>query len=152
MLRRRWAGAQAGILRRLRASVSLEWAGRTLRAVTSVARESHHRLLSSVVARPTLMCLAVSQLHISQLAGSLILWTRAWTILPPAVVYGGAITSHSPLSSARRSPTRSSSGRILLSAEDFCSRFLDWRGLAPGELSRVNSVAQSEESKAANPS
>jgi hypothetical protein len=42
------------------------------------------------------MCLAASQPHISQLAGSLILWTRAWTVLPPAVVYGGAITSHSP--------------------------------------------------------
>src|SRR5215468_3061893 len=99
------------------------------------------------------MCLAASQLRISQLAGSLILWTRAWTILPPAVLYGGAITSHSPLSSARRSPTRSSIGRILLSAADFCSRFLELRGVAaPGEISRVNSVAQLGQSEVPNPS
>jgi len=52
------------------------------------------------------MRLTASQLRISQLAGSLIIWTRAWTILPPAVVYGGAMTSHSPTSSARWSPTR----------------------------------------------
>ena len=32
----------------------------------------------------------------------LILWTRAWTILPPAVLYGGAITSHSRVSSVMR--------------------------------------------------
>src|SRR5262249_12857331 len=104
----------------------------------------HHRLLSSVVARPTLMCLAASQLHISQLAGSLILWTRAWTILPPAVVYGGAVTFHSPLSSVRRSPAPRFTGPIFLSGGDFCSRFLGRRGLAPGETSRVNSVVRSE--------
>jgi len=110
-------------------------------------------LSSSPVVRLTPMCLAASQLHISQLAGSLILWTRACTTLPSAVLYGGAITSHSPLSSGRRSPTRRSIGRILLSAADFGSRFLEGRGLAgSGEMSQVNSVAQSGQSQVANPS
>ena len=54
---------------------------------------------------PTLMRLEASQLRISQLAGSLILWTRAWTILPSAVLYGCLMTSHSPVSSVMRSPT-----------------------------------------------
>src|SRR5262245_17250104 len=35
------------------------------------------------------MCLAAPQVHISQLAGSLILWTRAWTILPPPCCTAG---------------------------------------------------------------
>jgi len=59
-------------------------------------------LPSSAVVRFTLMRLDSSQLRISQLAGSFILWTRAWTILPPAVLYGGAITSHSRVSSVMR--------------------------------------------------
>jgi hypothetical protein len=104
----------------------------------------HHRVPSPALARTTLIRLRASQLRISQLAGSLILWTRAWTILPPAVLYGGAMTSHSPVSLARRSPTRSSIGRILLSAAD-CSRFLEERG-------RVNSVPQSKQPQVPNTS
>jgi len=46
-----------------------------------------------------------------QLAGWSILWTRACTILPPAVLYGGAMTSRSPVSSAsRRRPEAPSGG------------------------------------------
>src|SRR6266566_6855463 len=37
-----------------------------------------------------------------KLSGWSILWKRAWTILPPAVLYGGAITSHSRVSSVMR--------------------------------------------------
>ena len=77
----------------------------TVRRSRGSSTRSHHPLSSSVVARPTLMRLEASQFRISQLSGSLILWTRAWTILPPAVVYGWPMTSHSPLSSVRRSPT-----------------------------------------------
>ncbi|HKW46660.1 MAG TPA: hypothetical protein VJN70_04415, partial [Gemmatimonadaceae bacterium] len=69
------------------------------------ASESHHRLPSSVVVRFTLTRLEASQLRISQLAGSPILWTRACTILPAIVLYGEAMTSQSLVSSARRSPT-----------------------------------------------
>src|SRR2546425_1812701 len=36
------------------------------------------------------------------LGGWSFLGTRAWTILPPAVLYGGAITSHSRVSSVMR--------------------------------------------------
>src|SRR3989442_10291553 len=64
-----------------------------------------HRRLPLQPTRFTLIRLETSQLRISQLAGSSILWTRAWATLPPAVLYGGAMTSHSPVSSARRSPT-----------------------------------------------
>jgi hypothetical protein len=46
-----------------------------------------------------------SQFRISQPAGSSFLWTRAWTILAPVVVYGTPMTSHSLVSSVRRSPT-----------------------------------------------
>src|SRR5262249_6265996 len=97
------------------------------------------------------MRLAASQLRISQLAGSLILWTRAWTTLPSDVLYGGVITSHSPLSSERRSPTRSSIGRILVSPAACGSCFLEERGLAmPGSMSWVNSVLQSRQPKVPN--
>src|SRR4029453_16461107 len=90
-------------------------------------------LPSSAVVRFTLTRLESSQLRISQLAGSLILWTRAWPSRPPAVLYGGAMTSHSPVSLARRSPTRSSIGRIFVSPAACGSCFLEGRGLAmPG--------------------
>src|SRR4030095_12640366 len=91
---------------------------------------THPRLPYSPPVLFTLMRLDASQLRISQLAGWSIFWTRAWTILPPAVVYGCAITSSSPVSSASRSPTRISIGRILVSPRGFGSRFLSGRGLA----------------------
>ena len=66
---------------------------------------AHHRLPYSAVARFTLTRLEESQLRISQLAGWSIFWLRACTILPPPVLYGGAMTSQSLVPSARRSPT-----------------------------------------------
>src|SRR5262249_38678558 len=105
-------------------SLQCQLASRLSSAPPTVPTEPHatavaHRWPSSVVARPTLMRLAASQLRISQLARPSIRLTRAVTTLPSALLYGGAITSPAPLSSGRRSPTRSFIGRILLSAADF---------------------------------
>ena len=47
---------------------------------------AHVVVYSSAVARFTLIRLTSSQLRISQLSGWSILWTRACTILPPAVL------------------------------------------------------------------
>src|SRR5215470_10116869 len=99
--------------------------------------ESHHPLPSSALAaRRTLIGLSASQLRICQLFGSPILWTRAWIIRPPVVLYGGRITSHSPVSSARRSPTWSSVGRILGSAAACGLRFFSEGDLAIRLVSR----------------
>ena len=57
------------------------------------------------------------------------LWTRTRAFFPPAVVYGWLTTSHSPVSSTRRSPIRSCIGRMRLVAGDAGSRFFSGRRL-----------------------
>src|SRR5439155_22877241 len=82
-----------------------------------------------------------SQLRTSPLAGWSILWTRAWTIFPPPVLYGGPTTFHSPVSSTNPSPTRSCIGRTVLvvggagsgaSSPPDSSSSLKGQGLRPG--------------------
>src|SRR5712692_1131439 len=63
-------------------------------------------------------------------AGWPTLWTRTREFFPPAVVYGRLTTSHSPVSSTRRSPTRRSIGKTRRVAGGAGSRFLSGRGLA----------------------
>src|SRR5438034_488195 len=66
---------------------------------------AHHRLPSSVVVRFTVIRSCAPQVQTSETVGSPTLRTRTCTLLPPAVVYGRPMTSHSPVSSASRSPT-----------------------------------------------
>jgi len=67
-----------------------------------------HRLergaLGGEAVRFTAMRSWAPQVRTSALAGWPTLWTRAWASFPPAAVYGRPMTSHSPVSSERRSP------------------------------------------------
>jgi hypothetical protein len=57
-------------------------------------------------------------------------WTRAWASFPAFVVCGRPPISHSPVSSASRSPTRSSIGRMRRALGGAGSDFFVGRGLA----------------------
>jgi len=78
-------------------------------------------------ARLTLMRVKASQLRTSARAGWSILWTRAWTIFPPAVLYGRPMISHSPVLSSNRSPTWRCIGRTVRVAGCSGSRFFAGR-------------------------
>src|SRR5712671_6037732 len=88
------------------------------------------------------MRVKASQLRTCALAGWSILWTRAWTIFPPAVLYGRPTTSHSPVSSAKRSPTSSCIGRTVRVAGGAGSGFISGRGLTipttPAQEKRIS--------------
>src|SRR5713101_1538679 len=89
----------------------------------------------------TLMRVKASQ-RISALAGWSIFRTRAWTIFPPTVLCGRPTTSHSPVSSANRSPTWSCISKTVRVAGGAGSGFCSGRGLAiqttPAQEKRIS--------------